>query len=195
MIVLRLIGGAFAVALMLTVNVVMARDEVSFAQGQNQRLPAFTTLVVENGGEVTVRPSTSYSATVVQGGDKVELYTDNGELMIDCARPCRGDVRRVIEIFVPSLQAVEVRSGSIISFTGGFPGQNDLSLRIEGGGAIDAFALPANNVTATVRGGGTISTSADNTLNANIVGAGYIIYNGSPRVTESIKGSGSVAPR
>ncbi|MCI5044090.1 MAG: DUF2807 domain-containing protein [Aquisalinus sp.] len=195
MVFARIAGGLVALLLMMSMTAVVAKDVLPFRQGAPVQISPFSTLVLRGGGEVSIRPSTAWSATVVQGGDLVAMYTDDGDLLIECKRPCRSNARRVIEIRVPSTPNLRIENGGVINIAAGFPAQTNLTAAVTAGGTINAFELGAADVSATVRGGGTINVTATATLRANVLGNGTVTYEGSPRVQQDITGRGQVRPR
>jgi Putative auto-transporter adhesin, head GIN domain len=64
--------------------------------------------------------------------------------------------------------------------------------RISGAGDIDAKGVQANEVKGVISGSGNIGVWAVQKLDAKVSGAGDITYKGSPVVTKSVSGSGSV---
>ncbi|WP_306251330.1 GIN domain-containing protein [Parvularcula sp. IMCC14364] len=195
MVFARIAGGLVGLILMMAMTAVVAKDNLPFRQGSPIQLSPFSTLVLRGGGEVTVRPSTAWSATVVQGGDLVAMYTDDGNLLIECKRPCRGNARRIIEVRVPYATDLKIENGGVINVSAGFQAQQKLTAAVTAGGTINAFDLQAADIEATIRGGGTINVTATTTLTANVLGNGIVTYGGAPRVRQDITGRGQVLPR
>jgi hypothetical protein len=66
---------------------------------------------------------------------------------------------------------------------------------ISGSGKINAFDMPARNVSLKISGSGDCKVNATETLDARISGAGDVIYSGHPRITSKISGSGRLESR
>jgi hypothetical protein len=73
---------------------------------------------------------------------------------------------------------------------GGRVEQQDVS--ISGAGSFSAEGLKASHTTVSVSGVGKVAVHAEQTLNAEISGAGLIEYAGDPKVTEHVSGIGRV---
>lgn len=159
-------------------------------------VPAFDSIELRGGGEVTVRHGTVQRVTFLRGNaDTTKFSVDaQGQLRIDaCRRSCRG-YRLELEIVTPELEGAAISGGGVITGEGDFPDRGMLALAVSGGGAIDLTAIEAGDVAAAVRGGGAIRTHARDSLTASISGGGAIAYRGDPRVTSSIEGGGAVGP-
>lgn len=159
-------------------------------------VPAFDSIELRGGGEVTVRHGSSQQVRLVRGNSGTTRFSVDGRgtLRIDaCRRSCRG-YRLEVEIVTPDLEGAAISGGGAIRAEGDFPDRGMLALAVSGGGAIDFAAVEAGSVAAAVRGGGAIRTHARNSLMASISGGGAVAYLGDPRVTSSINGGGSVGP-
>jgi len=71
----------------------------------------------------------------------------------------------------------------------------NLQVKLEGSGTIDANKLIANTAVASIEGSGDINLNVTNTLNASISGSGTISYFGNPKLTSSIEGAGDIVKR
>lgn len=71
---------------------------------------------------------------------------------------------------------------------------HELTTAVSGGGRIDARAVNADVVTATVNGGGEMLVRAQSVLTGAVSGGGTIRYWGNPQVTSAIDGGGTVRP-
>ena len=192
----RILSCIAAVAVFMVAPSASAKGRISFTEGETVSLSAFTGLAVKGGGIITVSPGSSHSVRVVEGGERVELFMDGGSLRVECARPCRGNVRRVLEVTTPAVSEVAIAGGGIITFEAGFAAQDELNTAIVGGGTLNALNLSAAEVNAAVTGGGSISVTATRELNAAIIGGGSIVYAGNPPdVNPSVIGGGSISER
>ena len=72
---------------------------------------------------------------------------------------------------------------------------DELAVSIDGSADVRADELDAVRVSVEINGSGDVTVSASGTLDAAISGAGSIIYEGRPEVTQDISGSGEVARR
>ena len=68
-----------------------------------------------------------------------------------------------------------------------------LTAVINGAGVLDAAALDAGDAAVTVNGIGMAKLKCEGTLNAEINGAGSILYDGTPTLTKTIDGLGTVS--
>ncbi len=114
------------------------------------------------------------------------LDTDRLEIVIGGA----GDVN------IGSLTAEElvVRIGGVgnAELTGQVVEQD---IRIPGGGNYRAAQLESQTATVEVRGAGSVTLWATNTLDVQISGAGNVAYYGNPNVTKKIAGVGTIISR
>ena len=102
-----------------------------------------------------------------------------------------GSGEMALELEVKDLQTDISGSGSV-----NLAGQtNRHEATISGSGKIDAFDMPARNVSLKVSGSGDCKVNATETLDARISGAGDVIYTGHPRITSKISGSGKLESR
>lgn len=69
---------------------------------------------------------------------------------------------------------------------------NTLDLNVSGSGDYLGFGISSTDCSVKVSGSGDCEVSAVNTLNANISGSGDISYKGTPTITQTITGSGSL---
>lgn len=87
--------------------------------------------------------------------------------------------------------ACEIAGSGTISAKGT---ADSVAISIAGSGDIDTTALTANSVEINVAGGGTVKVHAEKALKVSVTGSGDISYSGSPEVTKTILGAGSVNP-
>lgn len=158
----------------------------------------FDALELRGGGSVVIRRGERHRVTLIRGNletTAVELDTARGNERSLVIRACRTSCRDYdlrIEIVTPDIDAVAITGGGAVRVEPGFARQGNLALAVIGGGAIDATALPASNVAASVRGGGSIRTAPTAALAASVSGGGAILYSGNPQVVTSVHGGGAV---
>lgn len=156
----------------------------------------FDSVELRGGGKVTIRHGEAQGVTLVRGDPAMTRFTvdRDGQLEIrTCVRSC-SNYRLEVEIVTPDIEGIAIDGGGSIRVDGAFPGRGLLALEIDGGGEIDATAIPAGSVAASVDGGGTILTRARGSLTASIEGGGAIRYRGDPAVRAAINGGGTVRP-
>jgi hypothetical protein len=99
-----------------------------------------------------------------------------------------GSIESVDSITSPNLEVVNNGSGTISLF-----GKSNILNAYSGGSGLTRLcALQADTVNAFMLGSGYLSTKPMNKLNAQVQGSGQIQYIGSPVVSFSITGSGSL---
>jgi hypothetical protein len=158
-------------------------------------VPAFRSIQLRGGGEVTVRPGPVQRVTIVEGSAAITRFRveRDAKLRIDvCDGNCPRHYRLRIDIQSPIAPDLAIDGGGLIRASAGFGPQRQLSAAVRGGGKIDALAVPASDVSAAVHGGGLISVRARSSLAAAVNGGGEVRYSGSPRVSSAINGGGAV---
>lgn len=183
---------AFALASVLIAQAAPAAETVA--------LPRFDGIELRGGGSVVVRRGAVQRVTLAEGGTRVTgVRVEPGgrgglaRLVVDaCKVRCPRDYRLRIEIVTPDVSAVAVEGGGRIDVARGFAPRRRVAAAVNGGGQIDARALPARDVAAAVNGGGHLRVTATGSLAASVNGGGAIQYWGDPRVTRSIRGGGAV---
>jgi hypothetical protein len=164
---------------------------------ENVAVPAFRSVELRGGGQVSVAPGPAQRVTIVEGSSQFTRMRvgRDGHLKIDtCNERCPQHYRLRIQIQAPRVPDLGVSGGGLISVQGGFRPQNQLSAAVNGGGKIDARAVDAADVSAAVNGGGELLVRARSDLSAAVNGGGLIRYSGNPRVSSTIHGGGLVAP-
>lgn len=150
---------------------------------------------VRGGGTVIVRYGATEGVRVLRGAPGTYRITRrNGSLQLHgCLSTCPGGAAE-IEVTIANTAdiALATMGGGTISARGGFPAQSDLAAATLGGGVIDAAAIPAAEVAAAVRGGGTIRVAPRDSLAASITGGGAIYYTGDPQVSSQVRDGGTV---
>jgi len=158
-------------------------------------VPAFRSVQLRGGGEVSIRPGPVQRVTIVEGSSRITRFRveRDGKLRIDvCDGNCPRQYRLRIDIQSPSAPDVAIAGGGLIRASAGFPAQRQLSAAVSGGGKIDMLAVLASNVNAAVNGGGLISVRAGSNLSAAVNGGGEVRYSGDPQVSSAIRGGGAV---
>lgn len=158
----------------------------------SRELPPFDAIALSGGGNVVLRHGARQQVRVTEGNPKaVRLVVVDGRLAISgCDGSCRNTL---VEVTMPaSPETIAIQGGGSIMARGDFPVVREMALAIAGGGSVDVKAIPADDVAAAVRGGGSIVTSARRDLAANIVGGGSIIYSGDPQISSAVRGGGTV---
>jgi hypothetical protein len=162
---------------------------------ENISVPAFRSVQLRGGGEVSLRPGPVQRVTIVEGSASITRFRvgRDGQLKIDvCDGNCPRNYRLRVDIQSPSAPDVAIAGGGLIRASGGFPAQRQLSAAISGGGKIDVLAVSAGSVNAAVHGGGLISVRARSSLSAAVNGGGEVRYAGNPAVSSAINGGGAV---
>lgn len=156
----------------------------------------FDSVELRGGGRVTIRHGATQRVTLLSGNTQMSsLSVDrDGKLVIRaCVRSC-SNYRLEVEIVTPQLDGIAISGGGSIRTESGFAERRGLTLAVNGGGELDATAVPAASVSALVNGGGAILTRARTRLAASIQGGGAIRYRGDPTVSAAINGGGTVRP-
>jgi len=161
------------------------------------QVPAFRSVELRGGGDVTLRAGPSQRVTIVEGSSQVtRIYVlRDGRLRIDaCNSHCPRHYRLRVEIQSPRVPDVAIAGGGKIQAAGGFPSQREIGVAVDGGGNIDLRSIDASHVTAAVNGGGHIAVRPRARLTAAVNGGGDIRYWGDPQVTMAVQGGGTVRP-
>ena len=158
-------------------------------------VPAFRSVELRGGGEVSIRPGPVQRVTVIEGSTRITRLRieRRGKLQIDeCSVNCPRQYRLRVDIQSPYVPDIAIAGGGLIHAAGGFPAQRQLSTAIMGGGKIDMLAVSASSVNAAVQGGGLIIVRPRSSLSAAVDGGGEIRYAGNPSVSSAINGGGAV---
>ena len=185
---MRSIVPLFAFAFAASVPVIAA---------ENVAVPAFRSVELRGGGDVSLRAGPVQRVTIIEGSTQVSrIYVArHGELRIDaCNNRCPRNYRLRIDIQSPRVPDVAIAGGGAIRALGGFRPQREVAAAVDGGGAIDLRSIEAGHVTAAVNGGGVISVRPRSQLTAAVNGGGDIRYWGDPQVTMAVQGGGTVRP-
>jgi hypothetical protein len=181
---------------------------------ETRELEAFT--AIESGGalDLVVHVGADEQKVVLSGDDNIlpviETRIRGGKLVIEHDGWLRPELPLVIEVWVPSLDAVEASGTTNIEIEGLSSGKFELDLsgatdaelsgRVErldidasGAADIDATELEAANVVIDMSGAGEAKVWATQALEVDISGAGRVVYWGDPTdLRQDISGAGSV---
>lgn len=154
----------------------------------------FQSIELRGGGEVVVRPGPAQNVRLVQGDPAItRIATVDGRLVIEkCPARCPRGYRIRVEVVTPSLDGLAVNDGGVLRVEGSFPRRPSLAVSVSHGGGLDARALPAEQVAASVSNGGIILTRAERRLSGAVSQGGRISYWGSPAVTRSVRQGGVI---
>jgi hypothetical protein len=158
-------------------------------------LAHFSGIGLRGGGHVVLKHGTVQRVTLLKGSTEFTRFRiePGGGLEIDaCNANCPQHYDLEIEVVSPELDAIAVEGGGSIEAVSGFPNQDQLSVAVSGGGAIDARQMSATAVNAAVNGGGHIKTAPRATLHAAVNGGGKVLYWGDPSVAQAVSGGGSI---
>jgi hypothetical protein len=159
-------------------------------------VPAFRSIELRGGGEVTLVPGPAQRVTILAGSSAYTSFRvdRDGRLEIDaCNERCPHNYDLRIRIESPRVPAVAIHGGGTIRAAGGFAPERQLAAAINGGGTIDLRAVDGVNVAAAVNGGGDIFVRPRSTLSAAVNGGGDIHYLGNPQVSMAVRGGGDVS--
>lgn len=157
-------------------------------------VPAFRSVELRGGGNVTVVPGPAQRVTIVDGSSQyTRVRVERDMLKIDaCNGRCPSNYRLRIEIQSPHVPDLAVNGGGSIVAQPGFAPQSRLAAAVNGGGKVDSRAVQAGTVSAAVNGGGELVVSARSMLTAAVNGGGTVRYVGHPQVTSVVHGGGIV---
>ena len=118
--------------------------------------PAFRSIDLRGGGDVTIVRGPVQRVTIVQGSSQyTHIYlAKEGQLRIDaCNSRCPNHYPLQIRIESPTVPSVAISGGGTITAAGGFAAQSKLAAAIQGGGRIDLRNVDARDVAAAIHGG------------------------------------------
>lgn len=102
-----------------------------------------------------------------------------------------GDIS--MDSLFTSNYAIRISGSGDVSLAG-HQAASKQTVHISGSGEVNTLNLPTDECTIHISGSGKAEIWAVNKLNADISGSGDVIYKGSPLVTATSSGSGSVRP-
>jgi beta-lactamase regulating signal transducer with metallopeptidase domain len=156
------------------------------------RPPPFEEIEVRGPGHVRLRHGREVQVRLVRGReDQAAVRVEGDRLIIQaCRSSCTRDDEPEIEVVTDVVQHVLVDGGGAVQSRGPFPRQGALHATVTRGGVIRLTSLRPDRVKAEIIDGGTIKTTARDTLHGAIQGDGSIVYWGKPSITTSINGPG-----
>lgn len=180
---------------------------------ETRTVEPFHALTVATYADVGVRAGETQSVTVTGPADLlpfVRTLVHDGVLTIELgpgAPPRSG--RLNVQLSVPALDAATLTgSGEValanlagpklrleLSGSGGLRAGGsveELDVVLNGSGDVHAYGLGTRAARVRLCGSGDVELSARETLDAELDGTGDVRYRGSPRVTHTVRGSGSV---
>ena len=159
--------------------------------------PAFRSIELRYGGDVTIVPGAVQRVTIVSGSTEfTHVYVKHGgRLRIETSsnQRCPRNYPLQIRIESPTVPIVAVEAGGRIIAGQGFRPQSDIAAAVHAGGTIDLRALDVSNVAAAVNEGGDIYVRPRTTLSAAVHAGGDVHYSGNPQVSMAISGGGNVS--
>lgn len=158
---------------------------------------AYRSIQLVGGGHLVLKPGASAEAKLVRGDPRFTriLQEGGGRLKIENCRPrCPRGYEAEVEVTSPRLAALAVSDGGTLEVGRGFPPQPALALAVHDGGAVDARAIVADQITAAVADGGRILVRAEGDLNAVVADGGAITYWGRPRLHTQVTHGGVIRP-
>ncbi|MFY8000563.1 MAG: head GIN domain-containing protein [Candidatus Kapaibacteriota bacterium] len=183
-----------------------------------REVPTFSKVRLTGSGDVVITKGDKREVRVEADDNIIEdvrtEVNENGTITLGMAKGSWNNVHLKFIITNPTLEGVEISgSGSVnvesnfdskemltgisgsgdIRFRGGKAGRHEI--RISGSGNVKSESLEADDVTVRVSGSGNATVFAKKTLNAQISGSGDVYYKGTPSITKSIRGSGSLVQR
>jgi hypothetical protein len=130
-------------------------------------VPDLTRLDVSGASEATVRSVTAESLDIgISGAGDIDLAADAQQLTITVSGAGTVTAHGTVE------------SGSIT---------------VSGAGGIDGGDMTIADATVSVSGAGSVKVRVRQTLDADVSGAGNLVYYGDPRVTQNVSGAGSIS--
>jgi hypothetical protein len=158
--------------------------------------PAFRSVDLRGGGDVTIVRGPVQRVTIVSGSSQfTHIYLEReGQLRIDaCNSHCPRNYPLQIRIESPTVPSVAIEGGGTIVAARGFAPQAHVAAAVRGGGTIDLRAVDANEAAAAVQAGGDIYVRPRSRLSAAVNAGGEIHYSGNPQVSMAVANGGNVS--
>ena len=159
--------------------------------------PAFRSIELRRGGDVTLVPGPVQRVTIVQGSSEfTHIYVkEGGRLRIEtsCNQRCPRNYPLQIRIESPTVPVVAVETRGTIVAARGFAPQGHVAAAVHAGGTIDLRAVEVKDVAAAVQAGGDIYVRPRATLSAAVNAGGDIHYSGNPQVSMAVSNGGNVS--
>ena len=180
---------------------------------QRRDLPAFTSIDLAGGNNVTVHVGARRAVVIRADDNLLDLVTTRvhaGRLVIGTGASLRTKRPMSVDVTVPLLISVSLTGSGTLAvdgihtrqFTVRLPGSgvvrvtgstDYLDAILEGAGDGQLRDLVARDVTASVSGLGRLQVHVTGSLDASVSGVGAIFYTGSPRTTiKRISGAGTI---
>ena len=154
----------------------------------------FRSVELRGGGRATVRHGPIRAFALREGNfeiSRVEVVGDR--LVIErCRDQCPRGYRLEVEVTAPEIDALAVTDGGLLQASGDFPVRPAVTAAVSSGGMVDARALSAEQVTASVSHGGGILVRPGRDMNASVSNGGIVTYWGEARVRSSVRHGGAV---
>jgi len=156
--------------------------------------PPFTSIELHDGAKAVLQYGAIQSVALVKGNQQVSRVTVEGDRLVieKCRDNCPRGYQLEVEVVTPAIAAISISDGGTIESRGDFPRQTEISFAVSNGGMIDARAILAGNVAATVNQGGSILAKPQATMVASVSNGGVITYWGDAQVTSSTQRGGQV---
>ena len=158
--------------------------------------PAFRSIDLRGGGDVTIVPGPVQRVTIVSGSSAYTRITleKEGQLRIDaCNSRCPRNYALQIRIESPTVPSVAIKGGGTIVAARGFAPQQHVAAAVQAGGTIDLRAVDAAEVAAAINAGGDIYVRPRVRLSAAVNAGGDIHYSGNPQVSMAVANGGNVS--
>ena len=159
--------------------------------------PAFRSIELRGGGDVTLVPGPVQRVTIVSGSQEfTHIYVkEGGRLRIEtsCNQRCPRNYPLQIRIESPTVPIVAIEAGGRITAGRGFRPQSEIAAAVHAGGIIDLRAVDVANVAAAVDAGGDIYVRPRASLSAAVHAGGDIHYSGNPQVSMAVSNGGNVS--
>jgi hypothetical protein len=201
---LRLTGVGVAVVLAATavlgVRALTADSEDAVGSGiaadSVRSLPTFSGVTLKAANDVRIHVGRAQRVTVYGDDNLLELVTtrvENGQLVIGARRGFMTTTPMRVDVSTPTLDTITLTGSGVMRAEGSTP---QAVATLAGAGRLQLAPLIARHVVAVLAGAGRIDVTATESLTAELVGSGAIVYSGDPaHVTTNVEGTGTVAPR
>lgn len=187
--VLSLAGG------LLVLSGIPSAQTAAQSDAMSVEVAPFRSVELRNGSHAILRYGPTQRVIFLKGSpDQTQVTVGAGDrLVIDkCKSKCAREYELEIEIVTPEVDGITVAHGGWIQSRGSFPRQAALRVTVDNGGTIDARAMSAGSVTASVLSGGRILVKPLSAMVASVVQGGNITYWGDAAVRQSIEHGGVI---
>ncbi len=179
---------------------------------ESRTLAPFDSVRVQIGADVTITIGKTGPLTIEAEENilpLIETTIEKGKLVISSARSFSSTKPIKITGSAPNITGIELLGSGDINVTAlssdslaiDLNGSGNviatgkstkLKVDLKGSGNVQCYGLAADAVTVEIKGSGNAEVAAESTLIANVIGSGDCNYKGSPKVTASAIGSGSI---